>query len=179
MAQASEALTVALAGEDETLALGRLMAQSLDDPPGLCFLLSGGLGAGKTTLVRGFVSALPGSEAAEVASPSFNICNRYPTRPPVAHYDLYRLEGFAPDEELLEDFSDLSLLVIVEWSQYLEPRHRPLSRIDVALEPAGTGRLARLASAGERACACLARIGEALRDMPGGLTASTTPARET
>lgn len=174
-----DALTVALAGEDQTLALGRFIARSLDDPPGLCLLLSGGLGAGKTTLTRGLVSALPGGEEAEVASPSFNICNRYPTRPPVAHYDLYRLEGLPPDEELLEDFSDPTLLVIVEWSQYLKPRHRPISRIDVALETTGAGRLARFEGAGERARACLARIGRNVRAGADGPGLSTTPARET
>jgi len=63
-------------------------------------LLHGPLGAGKTTFVRGFVEALPGSEAAEVSSPSFTLCNSYPTRPAVLHCDLYRSEDLTPDGTL-------------------------------------------------------------------------------
>ena len=51
-------------------------------------LMNGQLGAGKTTFVRALVELLPGSENAEVGSPSFNLVNLYPTTPPVAHFDL-------------------------------------------------------------------------------------------
>ncbi len=53
--------------------------------------LRGTLGSGKTTLTRGLVAALPGGEDAEVASPSFTLCNIYPTRPALLHADLYRM----------------------------------------------------------------------------------------
>lgn len=63
--------------------------------------LYGSLGAGKTTFTRAFVSAFAGAEEAEVASPSFTICNEYPTHPEIFHADLYRLpENIALPEEL-------------------------------------------------------------------------------
>ena len=61
-------------------------------------LLRGPLGSGKTTLTRALVEALPGGDQAEVASPSFTLCNYYPTTPPVMHCDLYRSPGSLPDE---------------------------------------------------------------------------------
>ena len=60
--------------------------------------MEGELGAGKTTLVRGLVEALPGGQDAEVASPSFNLVNLYPTQPETAHVDLYRCEGAPLDD---------------------------------------------------------------------------------
>jgi tRNA threonylcarbamoyladenosine biosynthesis protein TsaE len=113
--------TLLLADTKATLDLGRVLAQALagmDNPPAL--LLQGDLGSGKTTLVRGLVGSLPGAEQAEVSSPSFNICNLYPTTPPVAHYDLYRLEGMPPDEALGEHLEDRSTLTVVEWAQFLD-----------------------------------------------------------
>jgi len=100
-------------GPIRRLALGAALGRVLSSlPPGLRgqdgglvpLLLSGALGAGKTTLVRGLVSALPGAELAEVSSPSFNIVNIYPTTPQVAHFDLYRVVGSAP-EELLDSLT--------------------------------------------------------------------------
>ena len=54
-------------------------------------LFYGDLGSGKTTFTRGFIEALPGGENAEVSSPSFTLCNSYPTTPSVIHCDLYYL----------------------------------------------------------------------------------------
>jgi tRNA threonylcarbamoyladenosine biosynthesis protein TsaE len=68
-------------------------------------LLRGDLGSGKTTFVRGLVAALPGGEEAEVASPSFNLVNVYPTRPEVVHMDLYRLRG-GEAGELFEEYAE-------------------------------------------------------------------------
>jgi tRNA threonylcarbamoyladenosine biosynthesis protein TsaE len=96
------------------------------------------------------VDALPGGCKARVSSPSFNIVNYYPTRPECAHFDLYRLEGFAADESLMEAFEADDLLVIVEWAQYLDPSFMPPDRLDlqwvrstgereIILKPTGPG----------------------------------------
>lgn len=115
-----------LPDEAATLALGRALARALDETePEQVLLLSGGLGAGKTTLVRALVPALPGGEDARVSSPSFNIMNLYPTEPETAHFDLYRLEGLGPDDSLLEHLEDSHLLVVVEWAQYLSREFWP------------------------------------------------------
>ena len=132
------------------------MAQSLpegwDSPTAL---LRAGLGSGKTTLARGFVSALPGSSDAEVASPSFNLVNVYPTEPPVVHIDLYRLgEGFldAGLEELLDTGHGASRrVVLVEWAEYLPSFMRPQSFIDLELAELGSGRSALFTAQGPEA----------------------------
>lgn len=134
-------LTLHLPDSDATVDLGRALASILsrmDAPPAL--LLQGDLGSGKTTLVRGFVESLPGAEAAEVSSPSFNICNLYPTSPGVAHFDLYRLEGMPPDDTLFDSFEDPDTITIVEWIQFLPREMWPDNALFLEWTPSDTGR---------------------------------------
>lgn len=107
---------IPLPEEAATLAFGALLAPLLAGlvPLPLVFL-EGDLGAGKTTLTRGLVSALPGGDLAQTASPSFSLVNRYPTTPPTAHMDFYRLGGAGLDEELDDALGDESTLRLVEW----------------------------------------------------------------
>lgn len=81
-------------------------------------LLSGDLGAGKTTFVRCLTQAL-GIDPAWVSSPSFTIVQRYPAGKrgiAVSHVDLYRIARAGDLESLgLEDLLDSSDLVVVEW----------------------------------------------------------------
>lgn len=151
-----------LPDEAATLALGRAMALSLpegwDSPVAL---LRAGLGSGKTTLARGFVSALPGGQDSEVASPSFNLANVYPTHPQVVHIDLYRLgEGFldASLEELLEASPGQGgRILLVEWAEYLPESLRPVSWLQVNLVESGQGREATLEPHGPQAADWLER----------------------
>ena len=77
--------------------------------------LSGALGAGKTTLARGFLAAL--GHIGEVPSPSFSIVQPYDDLdPPVWHVDLYRLEDPRELEELGLD-SAADAILIVEWPE--------------------------------------------------------------
>jgi len=82
--------------------------------------LSGDLGAGKTTLARGILTALGLEE--EAPSPSFAIVQPYDVpevRLPVWHVDLYRLEEASEAEELgLEEARDYAVLLI-EWPERL------------------------------------------------------------
>jgi tRNA threonylcarbamoyladenosine biosynthesis protein TsaE len=95
----------------ETEAIGGRLAGMLR--PGDVVGVSGELGAGKTTFVRGACRAL-GVEA-PVTSPTFTIGHRYEGRVPVAHLDLYRLERIS-DERWgdLEPYFD-GTIVFVEW----------------------------------------------------------------
>ena len=97
----------------ETEALGARIAERLR--PGAVVLLSGELGTGKTTLVRGACRALgvPGP----VTSPTFTIGQRYPGgRMPVSHLDLYRLQSLeGEDPALLEDYLRPEGVAFVEW----------------------------------------------------------------
>lgn len=101
------------AEETEALA-GRLAAQL---EPGDVVLISGELGAGKTTFVRGAAAAL--GAAGPVTSPTFTIGQRYEGRIPVSHLDLYRLgEGLADEEPgLLDDYLTPASIAFVEWPE--------------------------------------------------------------
>lgn len=148
-----------LADERATRELGKAIAAALAGagrPPAL--LLRGELGSGKTTLVRGLVGALPGSELAEVSSPSFNICNLYPTTPPVAHYDLYRLENMPPDEGLLERLEDRDTLIVVEWAQFLDRELWPEEALVLTWSPTRTGRTLDMHAMGKTARSVLASL---------------------
>ncbi len=125
---------------------------------GLCFIrrdffpavfFRGELGAGKTTMIRGIVSALPGGEEAEVSSPSFNLVNIYPTRPETVHVDLYRLQGADPDEDVVEMLTGQDRLVLVEWSEYLQSCHLPEDRVEISIELDNDSRKAQIAFYGE------------------------------
>lgn len=97
----------------ETEALGARIAERLR--PGDLVLLSGDLGAGKTTLVRGACRAL-GFDG-PVTSPTFTIGQRYEGgRLPVSHLDLYRLQDLeGEDPALLEDYLGSDSVAFVEW----------------------------------------------------------------
>lgn len=94
--------------EAETFALAAKLVSQL--APGDVVLLSGELGAGKTTFVRGALRAL-GWEG-PVRSPTFSLVNEFATDPPVLHLDLYRLEK-AEDLGLAERMPEC--VTFVEW----------------------------------------------------------------
>lgn len=102
-----------LADELETVELGRKLAAVLR--PGDIVTLSGPLGVGKTSLVRGVLAAL-GHEG-EVPSPSFAIVQPYEELdPPVWHVDLFRIDDVSEMDELgLDSVSNGVLLV--EWPE--------------------------------------------------------------
>jgi tRNA threonylcarbamoyladenosine biosynthesis protein TsaE len=99
------------ASETESLAAGlarRLVA-------GDVVAVSGELGAGKTTFVRGAARALGVTEP--VASPTFTIGHRYDAPVPVAHLDLYRVSSLATEEWAdLEPYFD-GTIAFVEWPE--------------------------------------------------------------
>ncbi len=141
-----------LGDEAATLSLAADLAQAmirLDLFPAL--LLQGELGVGKTTFVRGLVQTLPGGDAAEVASPSFNYMNNYPTRPETSHFDLYRLRHQGLDDELLDAMHDSNTLVIVEWVEYCPEVHRPRNCLSFHFFPAPQGRDLTITARGNNA----------------------------
>ncbi len=98
----------------ETEALGARLAQRLR--AGDVVTVSGELGTGKTTFVRGAARALGVAEP--VSSPSFTIGHRYDAPTPVAHLDLYRISGLDAEEwGDLEPYFDGSV-AFVEWPEH-------------------------------------------------------------
>ena len=102
-----------LKDEAATLAIGAQLAALLQ--PGDVVTMTGDLGAGKTTFVRGLLQAL--GHDGEVPSPSFAIVQPYEElAPPVWHADLYRVEDRSELAELgLDSLADSVL--IVEWPE--------------------------------------------------------------
>ncbi|MBR3349221.1 MAG: tRNA (adenosine(37)-N6)-threonylcarbamoyltransferase complex ATPase subunit type 1 TsaE, partial [Solobacterium sp.] len=74
---------------EETHALGRRIGESVSE--NMVILLSGDLGAGKTTLTQGIAKGLGVKRT--VTSPTFTILKIYRGRMPLYHIDAYRLEG--------------------------------------------------------------------------------------
>ncbi len=107
----------------ETEAVAAELAGGLQ--PGDVVLVSGELGAGKTTFVRGAARAL--GVRVPVTSPTFTIARRYEDgRVPLSHLDLYRLDGLAAEEpELLDEELGPGRVAFVEWPEHggggLEP----------------------------------------------------------
>jgi len=120
---------------EETLAFGREIGARLKPP--VLVLLAGELGAGKTTLTKGIVSALGAAEEDQVTSPTFTLVHKYDQGAVVYHVDLYRVGDFHDLETLgLEDFLTEQAIVIVEWPEKLSLRTTwPVLRIQ--LEHAG------------------------------------------
>jgi tRNA threonylcarbamoyladenosine biosynthesis protein TsaE len=100
-------------GAAETEALGARIAGRLKT--GDVVLLSGDLGTGKTTLVRGACRAL--GVTGPVTSPTFTIGQRYEGgRMPVSHLDLYRLQTLeGEDPALLDDYLHPQGVAFIEW----------------------------------------------------------------
>jgi tRNA threonylcarbamoyladenosine biosynthesis protein TsaE len=124
-------------GPTETEDVGARLAATLT--PGDVVLVSGEVGAGKTTLVRGACRALGVTSA--VVSPTFTIGRRYDEgRLPVSHLDLYRLAGLEDeDPALLADYLAPDRVAFVEWPEHAETRI-PGVMLQVALAHAGGDR---------------------------------------
>jgi tRNA threonylcarbamoyladenosine biosynthesis protein TsaE len=106
--------------------------------------LSGDLGAGKTTLVRGFLRAL--GHRGAVKSPTFTLVEPYELEEPggrraVNHFDLYRLSG-VPDLEGLgfRDYLDGAALCLIEWPER-GARAAVAPDLEVRIDIVGTGRV--------------------------------------
>jgi tRNA threonylcarbamoyladenosine biosynthesis protein TsaE len=121
----------------ETEALGSRIAEALG--PGDLVVLSGELGSGKTTLIRGACRAL-GFEG-PVTSPTFTIGQRYEGRRlPVSHLDLYRLADLeSEDPALLDDYLGEDRIAFVEWPDASSGRLGPPA-VRVRLAHAGEER---------------------------------------
>jgi tRNA threonylcarbamoyladenosine biosynthesis protein TsaE len=141
MNEAIEQLHRELADEAATLALGRELAMAA--PSAAVVALRGDLGAGKTTLVRGFLRGL-GYEGA-VTSPTYTLMEPYEAGDRrVVHFDLYRL-GDPEELEMLGAREELDggALALVEWPERGEGVLPPAD-LGLELVHQGAGRTARL-----------------------------------
>jgi tRNA threonylcarbamoyladenosine biosynthesis protein TsaE len=103
---------------EETIAQGRRLGARLKPP--VLILLSGDLGAGKTTLTKGLAAGLGAAEEDEVTSPTFTLIHKYDRGPRAYHIDLYRITDAHDLGTLgIEDIFSETAVVIVEWPEKL------------------------------------------------------------
>lgn len=130
-----------LPDEEATLAFAARLQTTL--PPGNVVFLHGNLGAGKTTLVRGYLRAA--GYRGTVKSPTYTLVEEYPLADrTVYHFDLYRLND---PEELewmgIRDYFRPDSLCFVEWPEKGEG-FLPPPDLEINLEPENTGRRLRI-----------------------------------
>ena len=118
------------ASPEATERAGAALAAELE--PGAVVLVSGELGTGKTTFVRGALREL-GVEG-PVTSPTFVVGHAYEGRDgPVAHLDLYRLAGMGDEDPgLLDPFFAPEAIAFVEWPEHAQgawPPDRVVHRV--------------------------------------------------
>lgn len=119
--------------EEETISIGEEIARRL--PEKAVVLLTGNLGAGKTTLAKGIVKGRGAAEPEDVSSPTFPLIHEYGDA--VYHVDLYRLESDAEVATLgLEEIVERPALVLVEWGERF-PAWIPRDRVEIRLATTG------------------------------------------
>ena len=118
-------LIVALSDEEETAALGRILAALI--VPGDVVGLVGTLGAGKTRLSRSIAEAL-GVDPGVIASPTFVLIHEYESLTlPVYHFDAYRLASSAAFDALgaADYWTEGEGLCLIEWADLVADRLPP------------------------------------------------------
>ena len=118
---------------EETIAVGRELA-SLLAPPKLV-VLTGDLGAGKTTLVKGIAQGFQAAAEEDVTSPTFTLIHEY--RGPSAmlyHIDLYRIDTPRELDTLaLDDLMTENSVLLIEWGEKFERFHRE-KKVEISLQ---------------------------------------------
>jgi tRNA threonylcarbamoyladenosine biosynthesis protein TsaE len=106
---------------EETIARGWEIGAGLQPP--ILVLLSGDLGAGKTTLTKGIAAGAGAAREDDVTSPTFTLVHKYQGTTRVYHVDLYRVGDLHDLDTLgLEDIFSENAIVIVEWPDRLKLR---------------------------------------------------------
>jgi tRNA threonylcarbamoyladenosine biosynthesis protein TsaE len=155
----SAARDLVLEGDAATVELGRRLGRALAPAASGVVALSGHLGAGKTTFVKGLAEGLGVAPARDVVSPTFLRAVRFDGPPPLVHVDAYRMKG---PEDVVELGLDEDLaggaVVALEWPEVVAEA-LPADRVDVAIEHTSEARRrVRITAGGAASERWLARL---------------------
>src|SRR5690625_7468920 len=106
-------MRIPLPRPEATIELGTHLAGLLR--PGDLIILTGDLGAGKTTLTKGIAEGL--RVQGPVSSPTFIIARTHPGPVPLVHVDAYRLQGAEEIDDLDLDADLAQSITVVEWGE--------------------------------------------------------------
>jgi tRNA threonylcarbamoyladenosine biosynthesis protein TsaE len=117
---------------EETIAVGRELAALLK-PPKL-IVLTGDLGAGKTTLVKGIAQGFNAASEEDVTSPTFTLIHEYSgPAATVYHIDLYRIDTPRELDTLaLDDLMNDNSVLLIEWGEKF-PRFQQQRDVEISL----------------------------------------------
>jgi tRNA threonylcarbamoyladenosine biosynthesis protein TsaE len=130
--------------EDELMAYGYRLGRKLQ--AGDVLVLTGNLGAGKTTLTKGIAKGLDINQM--IKSPTYTIVREYEGRLPLYHLDVYRI-GNDPDSIDLDDFLYGDGVAVIEWGELLEEDLLG-DYLEIIITPSGDGRDIELQTNGPR-----------------------------
>lgn len=119
--------------ENELIALGQRLGKLIQ--AGQVLVLSGDLGAGKTTFTKGLAKGLEIEQM--IKSPTYTIVREYEGRLPLYHLDVYRI-GDDPDSIDLDDFLYGDGVTVIEWGELLTDL--PADYLEIRLAHFGEGR---------------------------------------
>ncbi len=139
--------------ENELMEIGYTIGQKLIAQDVL--ILTGELGAGKTTLTKGLAKGLGIQQM--IKSPTYTIIKEYRGRLPLYHLDIYRI-GNDPDSIDLDEFIFGQGVTVIEWGMLLED-NLPIAYLEILLEKEGDGRRLTLKPRGARFETLLAELG--------------------
>lgn len=131
--------------EDELLALGKKLGSVLEKNDVL--ILTGELGAGKTTFTKGLAKGLEIEQM--IKSPTYTIVREYEGRLPLYHLDVYRIEGDA-DSIDLDEFLFGGGITVIEWGNLLG-QDLPDDYLEVEILKEASGRQLNFKANGSRA----------------------------
>jgi tRNA threonylcarbamoyladenosine biosynthesis protein TsaE len=118
------------------VALGRKLAAELRPPK--VVVVTGDLGAGKTTLIKGMVDGFQAAKVDDVTSPTFTLVHEF--RGPEAdvyHIDLYRVDTLRELETLgIDDLMGERSVLLIEWGEKFE-RFRRERDVEIRIERVG------------------------------------------
>lgn len=103
---------------EDTEKIGRKIARKL--VPGSIVTFTGGLGSGKTFIIKSICRELGIKEV--VTSPTFTLMHIYKSKHSVAHFDCYRLQNAEEAEMLgIYEYFDSDYICLIEWADRIKP----------------------------------------------------------